>query len=98
MTTYIADYRKGEWKVYANKGRTPVVVPDWATHVQFGQGFVTFKGDDRVETESTAEQVGWNGWSLGPAPHAGIPADGVWNDSLERSYLIEREGNKQIVR
>jgi hypothetical protein len=94
MTVYIADFRKGEWKVYANKGRTPIVVPDWATHVQFGQGFVTFKGDDRVETEGTAETTGWNGWSLVPAMSAGILRPGTWDNTIERSYLIEREGRK----
>jgi hypothetical protein len=92
LTTYIAFYRKGEWKCYANKGRTDVIIPDWATHMQYGQGFITFKGDDRVETTGTGETTAWDGHTLIPKPQTGVLRPGTWDETIERSYLIEREG------
>jgi hypothetical protein len=91
MEKWPTTYRKGYHLIYVNKGRTDIDVPDWATHVQFGQGFVTFKGGDRVETTGTAETTAWDGYTLIPDAATGRLTPGTWDDRIERSYEIERE-------
>ena len=76
--------------VYANKGRTPVAAPTWATHVQFVQNGVTFKDADNttVVTVDVREETAWDGYTL-IAPHTEWQAVGVWRDDVEASFVLD---------
>ena len=77
--------------VYANKGRTPVTVPTWATHVQFVPNGVTFRNvnGSTVVTVDVKEETAWDGYTL-IAPHTEWQPVGVWRDDVEDSFKLER--------
>jgi hypothetical protein len=76
--------------VFANKGRTAVAVPTWATHVQFVPNAVTFRDADgtTVVTMNVTEQVAWDEYTL-IAPLAEWQEEGVWLDGVSNSFVLD---------
>lgn len=87
METYAVS-TKGN--VYANKGRTAVVAPTWATHVQFVPNTVIFKNEDgsRVVQVDVREETAWDGYSL-IAPHTEWQKPGEWIDNVSNSFVLD---------